>query len=49
MDNAVAAQREPESTMPILRLAVLGAHAIESERGEASVVAPLLLQELDGR
>lgn len=47
MDNTVAAQREPESTMPILRLAVLGAHAIESERGEADAVAPLLLQQLD--
>jgi len=49
MDNTVAAQREPESTMPILRLAVLGAHAIESERGEADALAPLLLQQLDGR
>jgi len=49
MDNTVAAQRDPESTMPILRLAVLGAHAIESARGEAHTVAPLLLQQLDGR
>ena len=49
MSNTVPAHPHPEPTMPILPLGVLGAHAIESERGEASVVAPLLLQELDGR
>lgn len=43
MDNTVAAQREPQYTMPILRLAVLGARTIQSKRGEAEKVAPALL------
>ena len=47
MNNAVAAQREPQYTMPILRLAVLGARAIESARGEADAVARRLLRRLE--
>jgi hypothetical protein len=47
MDNTVAAQREPQYTMPILRLAVLDARAIESARGEADAVARRLLRPLE--
>jgi hypothetical protein len=46
MDNTVAAQREPQYTMPILRSAVLGARALETARGEADVVARRLLREI---
>ena len=46
MDNTVAAQREPQYTMPILRQAVMGARIIWSKRGEASAVAPALLRRL---
>jgi hypothetical protein len=44
MDNTVAARREPEYTMPILRETVLHAKSIESKRGEAVRVAPALLK-----
>jgi hypothetical protein len=43
MDNTVAARREPQYTMPILRRVVLNARAIQSQRGEASRVARALL------
>ena len=46
MDNTVAARREPQYTMPILRQAVLGAKTIHSKRGEAKRVTPALLQLL---
>ena len=46
MDNTVAAQREPQYTMPILRQAVMGAHSIQSKRGESGRVARALLQQL---
>jgi hypothetical protein len=46
MDNTVAAQREPQYTMPILRQAVVDAHAIQSKRGEADRVARALLRSL---
>lgn len=46
MDNTVAAQREPQYTMPILRQTVMGAHTIQSKRGESGRVARALLQQL---
>jgi hypothetical protein len=46
MDNTVAAQREPQYTMPILRQAALGAKAIQSKRGEVERVARALLRRL---
>ncbi len=46
MDNTVAARREPQYTMPILREAVLGAKVIQGKRGEANAVAPVLLRQL---
>jgi hypothetical protein len=45
MDNTVAARREPEYSMPILREAVLGARCIHSKRGEASRVVPAILRQ----
>lgn len=48
MDNTVAARREPEYSMPILREAVLGARCIHSKRGEASRVARAILRQLQG-
>jgi len=44
MDNTVAAQREPQYTMPILRQAVMSARTIQSKRGEAEKVAFALLR-----
>ena len=46
MDNTVAARREPQYTMPILRQAVMGAQTIHSKRGEAKRVAPALLRQI---
>lgn len=46
MDNTVAARREPQYTMPILRQAVIGARAIEGKRSEAQPVARALLRLL---
>jgi hypothetical protein len=46
MGNTVAARREPDYSMPILREAVLGARCIQSERGEASRVAPAILRQI---
>jgi hypothetical protein len=43
MDNTVAARREPEYSMPILRETVLQARCIKSNRGEAARLAPTLL------
>ena len=47
MDNTVAARREPEYSMPILREAVLGARCIQSTRGQASRVARAILRQLE--
>jgi hypothetical protein len=47
MDNTVAAQREPQYTMPILRAAVMNARAIKSKRGDAGHVARALLKILE--
>jgi hypothetical protein len=44
MDNTVAAEREPQYTMPILRQSVIGARTIQSKRGEADQIAPTLLR-----
>jgi hypothetical protein len=44
MDNTVAARREPNYSMPILRAAVVNATAIKSKRGEASRVARAILR-----
>jgi hypothetical protein len=45
MDNTVAAQREPEHSMPILRAAVVSATVIKSKRGEAAGVAQAILRQ----
>jgi hypothetical protein len=47
MDNTVAARREPEYSMPILRETVLRAKTVKSKRGEARRIAPALLQLAD--
>jgi hypothetical protein len=46
MDNAVAAQREPSYSMPILRATITAATAVQSKRGEAGEVARALLRRL---
>jgi hypothetical protein len=46
MDNTVAARREPEYTMPILRDAVLAALVFEGERGEARDTARAILDRV---
>jgi hypothetical protein len=46
MDNTVAAQREPQYTMPILRAAVMSARTVKSKRGEAEQVVRILLRML---
>ncbi|MEA3351186.1 MAG: hypothetical protein U9Q82_11230 [Chloroflexota bacterium] len=46
MDNAVAANRDPEFSMPILKKVVSRAKAISSKRGEAKRVARAILEEL---
>ncbi|HZQ10201.1 MAG TPA: hypothetical protein VFD70_26725 [Anaerolineae bacterium] len=43
MENTVAARREPEYTLPILRETVLHAKIVEGKRGEARHIAPTLL------
>ena len=43
MDNTVAARLDPAHSMPILKQAVTHAVSLKSKRGEADVVAPLLL------
>jgi hypothetical protein len=45
--NAVPARERPAQVMRVISRAADGAIAIESERGEADGVAPLLLAELD--
>lgn len=45
--NAVPARERPAQVMRVISRAAEGAIAIESERGEADEVAPLLLAELD--
>lgn len=46
MDNAVAANRDPEFSMPILKKVVSRAKAIKSQRGEAQRVARAILRSL---
>jgi hypothetical protein len=46
MDNTVAAQREPQYTMPILRQVVMNASTIQGKRGSAGRIAPALLRAL---
>lgn len=46
MDNAVAARRNPEFSMPILKKVVSRAKAITSKRGEAKRVAKAILRSL---
>ncbi len=46
LDNTVAARREPQYTMPILKLAALNAKIVESKRGDAKRIAPALLELL---
>jgi hypothetical protein len=46
MDNTVAAQREPQYTMPILRQVVMNAQIIQSKRGSAKQIAHSLLRIL---
>jgi len=46
MDNAVAANRDPEFSMPILKKVVSRAKAIKSQRGEAKRVATAILRSL---
>jgi hypothetical protein len=45
MDNAVAARRNPEFSMPILKKVVSRAKAIQSKRGDAKRVARAILEE----
>ena len=47
MDNTVAAQREPQYTMPILRQVVLNAQTIQGKRGSAQRIASALLRVLE--
>jgi hypothetical protein len=43
MDNTVAARRNPEFSLPVLRQVVSGATTLKSKRGEATdIVEPLL-------
>jgi hypothetical protein len=44
--NAVPAQERPEEVMRTISRAAKGAAVIESDRGEADEIAPLLIQEL---
>ena len=46
IDDTVAAQQEPQYTMPILRRTVIGTRAIQSKRSEAERIARALLREL---
>jgi hypothetical protein len=45
--NAVPARERSEEVMEAISRAAEGAVAIESDRGEADAVAPLLLRELE--
>lgn len=46
MDNTVAAQREPDHSMPVLRELVLQAPTLRSKRGEAAAAAAAILRRL---
>jgi hypothetical protein len=46
MDNAVAARRPPERTMPMLRAAVDGAVIVRSRRGDAGATSQILLAQI---
>jgi hypothetical protein len=45
--NTVPAQERPEESLRVIRRAVDGAVILESDRGEAGELAPILLAELD--
>ncbi len=45
--NAVPAQERPEEVMQAISRAARDAVVIESDRGEADAIAPLLLAELE--
>jgi hypothetical protein len=45
--NTVPARERPEESLRAVKLAVDGAAVLESERGEAEAIAPLLLAELE--
>jgi hypothetical protein len=45
--NTVPARERPEESLRAVRRAVDGAVVLESERGEAEALAPLLLAELE--
>jgi hypothetical protein len=47
MDNTVAARRDPDVSMPILRAVTFTATAVRSKRGEAGVAAAALLRWVD--
>jgi hypothetical protein len=47
LSNTVPARERPEESLRAVRLAVEGAVVLESERGEAEALAPLLLAELE--
>ena len=47
LSNTVPARERPEESMRAISRAVEGAVVVESERGEAEEIAPLLLAELD--
>jgi hypothetical protein len=48
MENTVAARRDPQFSMPVLRAAALRALAIESARGEAEHIVPDVLNLVAG-
>lgn len=48
MDNTVAARREPQFSMPILRTTVLRARTVSSTRGEAESTVPDILKLVTG-
>jgi hypothetical protein len=47
LSNTVPARERPEESLRAVKRAVGGAIALESERGEAEALAPLLLAELE--
>jgi hypothetical protein len=47
LSNTVPARERPQESMHAIRRAIDGAVVLESERGEADIVAPLLLAELE--
>jgi hypothetical protein len=48
LSHTVAAQTRPQQVMSFLTKSVAGAVLLESPRGDAGALAPLLLAELEG-